>query len=256
MKKTGFTMIELVFVVIIIGVLTAIALPKFDNVDDMAKVNSEISTMNNLTSALKYSEQKYTDVATPEWQGGADLDVTTYDVDRDGYEEKYVNGKLANLHFPDAAANEASQTSVARSPLYITANTEGTLFQAVSQSGGKGMTVVAYEDVTQTNGDDTLLLTGKASHATSGAKYPSAADSAERDFKGKPDRNDFWVFNGSSDPVTVVVPTSKDTDANGVADADQTIKVSPYQTVLVDVDGTTAYTYTNVTVDGTAVVAP
>jgi len=41
MKKSGFTLIELIFVIVIIGVLAATAIPKFNNL----KTNAEISNM-------------------------------------------------------------------------------------------------------------------------------------------------------------------------------------------------------------------
>ena len=41
MKKSGFTLIELIFVIVIIGVLAATAIPKFNNL----KLNAEVSNM-------------------------------------------------------------------------------------------------------------------------------------------------------------------------------------------------------------------
>ena len=38
MKRAGFTMIELIFVIVILGILSAVALPKFIGVADQAKV--------------------------------------------------------------------------------------------------------------------------------------------------------------------------------------------------------------------------
>jgi prepilin-type N-terminal cleavage/methylation domain-containing protein len=37
MKRAGFTMIELIFVIVILGILSAVALPKFIGVSDQAK---------------------------------------------------------------------------------------------------------------------------------------------------------------------------------------------------------------------------
>jgi prepilin-type N-terminal cleavage/methylation domain-containing protein len=41
MKRSGFTLIELIFVIVIIGVLSAVAIPKFSNL----KLNAEVSNM-------------------------------------------------------------------------------------------------------------------------------------------------------------------------------------------------------------------
>ncbi len=48
MKKSGFTLIELIFVIVIIGVLAATAIPKFNNL----KTNAEISNMIKPYAAL------------------------------------------------------------------------------------------------------------------------------------------------------------------------------------------------------------
>ena len=56
MKRTnmrnGFTMIELIFVIVVLGILAAVAMPKFVNVQDDAKVSSEKSTIGAVRSAI------------------------------------------------------------------------------------------------------------------------------------------------------------------------------------------------------------
>ncbi|ABB43647.1 N-terminal methylation [Sulfurimonas denitrificans DSM 1251] len=49
MKKAGFTMIELIFVIVILGILSAVALPKFIGVSQQAhdqKIRAFIGTLN------------------------------------------------------------------------------------------------------------------------------------------------------------------------------------------------------------------
>lgn len=50
--KSGFTMIELIFVIVVLGILAAVAMPKFVNVQDDAKVSSEKSTIGAIRSSI------------------------------------------------------------------------------------------------------------------------------------------------------------------------------------------------------------
>jgi len=49
--KKGFTLIELMIVVVIIGVLSAIAIPKFQNVQDLARQSACRGNMRTLATA-------------------------------------------------------------------------------------------------------------------------------------------------------------------------------------------------------------
>ena len=63
-KKKGFTLIELIIVIAILGILAAIAIPKFGNVQKDAKIKSDVSsakTIANTTQMLLTQE----DVALP-----------------------------------------------------------------------------------------------------------------------------------------------------------------------------------------------
>lgn len=81
--KKAFTLIELIFVVVIIGVLASYAIPKFSGLSDNAKISSELSTAASVQVAI--------DACHGEWiinEGsficGVDIDGST-DLTDDGY---------------------------------------------------------------------------------------------------------------------------------------------------------------------------
>ncbi|MDD5052401.1 MAG: prepilin-type N-terminal cleavage/methylation domain-containing protein [Sulfuricurvum sp.] len=59
MKRSGFTMIELIFVIVILGILAAVALPKFIGVSEQAQVSklkAYVGTLNRTVSPALWSK--------------------------------------------------------------------------------------------------------------------------------------------------------------------------------------------------------
>jgi type IV pilus assembly protein PilA len=51
--KKAFTLIELLFIIVIIGVLSSFALPRFRGMSDNARISAEIATMSSVVTALE-----------------------------------------------------------------------------------------------------------------------------------------------------------------------------------------------------------
>ena len=57
-SKKAFTMVELIFVIVVIGILSAIAIPKLAATRDDAEVTKAIATVGSVRSALATERQK------------------------------------------------------------------------------------------------------------------------------------------------------------------------------------------------------
>ena len=158
MHRTAFTMVELIFVIVIIGILAAVGIPKLSGVSDGAKKTAEIATISAVSTALETAHGEWS-INENAFTWGNNQNTQTNPLDtRSGY------------------------------PVSLSANNQP--FGALVKGDSKDFQVQFARD----GGNDynITVYTGIASNPTLGVNFDTKAPNS--DIPDKPDRNDFWIY--------------------------------------------------------------
>jgi len=171
MNKPAFTMIELIFVIVIIGILASIAVPKFLGIKDNAKKTAEIATMSAVSTAI--------DGAHAEWS------INEGDFVWGNNQHNSIN-PLNAVGYPDnLSANSHTFGAL------LKANTGSNKFQKVYENNTSDFTFSVF--------------TGPASNTQTGVKYDRNAKNS--DIVGRPDKNDYWIYASYINPNKICKET-------------------------------------------------
>jgi general secretion pathway protein G len=164
-KKSGFTLVEILIVVIILGILAAIVIPQFTNASTEARENSLRSLLQTIRSQVELYKLQHSDrfptadnTATGAWSwdkltGKSDLDGT---INAAGLFGPYLqdvpmnpltNGEMMSVVADEAAAAAATVTTGATPDV-----TSGFVF---SSADGK---IYAFEGTNKTEDDADFLF--------------------------------------------------------------------------------------------------
>ena len=151
MKRAGFTMIELIFVIVILGILATVAVPKLLGVKDSAEeglVKSFVGSLNSTVGAAKWS-QSLMDGQNGALRNGDGTDNTVYDITTTDTE--FPKGVTTTLTVANCADPADTNTSAV-----VTAVSSGSTYDIFCRDGDESTAPKFwYSKASDTNGSTT-----------------------------------------------------------------------------------------------------